>query len=91
MSLAVEEIVLRVASAEAAWQAGELRRLSKVSRSVVGLAREIGLETLGDVAAKVATVARTNDRAALAALVARLSRVAQASVSAVGDLDHLRL
>ena len=87
---ALEEIVERLTSVEAAWRAGEFRRLAKVARSVVGMSEQMGLQTVAEVAAKVAAVAETNDHAALAALVARLVRVGEGSLDAFGDLAHLQ-
>lgn len=87
---ALEEIVERLTSVEAAWRAGEFHRLSKVARSIVGMSEQMGLQTVAQVAAMVATVAETRDHAALAALVARLVRVGEGSLDAFGELAHLQ-
>ena len=84
---ALEEIVERLTAVEAAWRAGEFRRLA---RSVVGMSEQLGMQTVALVAGKVASVAETNDQAALAALVARLVRVGEGSLTAFGDLAHLK-
>lgn len=91
VGLAVEEIAERLAAAEAAWQAGEVSRLAKVSRSLVGLSEEIGLSTMAAVAAEVAANADARDPHTLAALVSRLIRVGEHSIAAVSDIGHLRL
>ncbi len=90
-SLALEEIAERLSSAEAAWRAGEISRLAKVSRSLVGLSDEIGLSTMASVAGEVSSNADARDPHALAALVARLVRVGEHSLAAVGEIGHLRL
>lgn len=87
---ALEEIVERLTSVEAAWRSGEFRRLAKVARSIVGMSEQMGLQTVALVAGKVADVAETKDQAALAALVARLVRVGEGSLDAFGDLAHLQ-
>ena len=90
-SLALEEIAERLSSAEAAWRAGEISRLAKVSRSLVGLSDEIGLSPMASVAGEVSSNAVARDPHALAALVARLVRVGEHSLAAVGEIGHLRL
>ncbi|MDD9921866.1 MAG: hypothetical protein OXQ92_06250 [Boseongicola sp.] len=90
-STAMEEIAERLSTAEAAWEAGEFARLSKICRSIIGLSEEIGLESLAQVAGCIAGDVGRNDTNALAALVARLVRVGEASLSALWDLGHLRL
>ena len=87
---ALEEIIERMTAVEAAWRAGEFRRLAKVARSVVGMSEQLGMQTVASVSGKVASVAETNDQAALAALVARLVRVGEGSLTAFGDLAHLQ-
>ena len=82
-SASVEEIVERLCSAEAAWQTGEFARLAEASRALVGIASDVGMETLSKVARDVATIADRDDQVALAALVARQSRVGEASLAAI--------
>jgi len=90
-STAMEEIAERLSAAEAAWDAGEFARLGKTSRMLVGLAEELGMETLASVAGHISVETQSADATALAALVARLTRVGEASLSALWDLGHLRL
>lgn len=86
---ALEEIAERLTAAEAAWLAGEFARLGKIARSVVGMSEQLGMQTLGYVATLVAEAAGGHDHAALAALIARLIRVGEGSLSAFGDLALL--
>ncbi len=88
---AIEEIAERLNAAEAAWVAGEFTRLGKLSRSLVGVSDQMGMETLSRVAAMVAENAQSRDDLALAALVARMVRVGEGSLSAIWDIGHLRL
>ena len=90
-SASVEEIVERLCAAEAAWQTGELGRLADASRALVGIASDVGMETLSRVARDVAGMASDRDPVALAALVARQSRVGEASLAAIWNLGTQRL
>jgi hypothetical protein len=87
----LEEIAERLTMAEAAWQAGEIQRLAKIARSVVGLAEQVGLATVAHVAGMVAEATTVHDDHALAALVARLVRVGEGSLAALWDISHLRI
>ena len=86
---ALEEIAERLAAAEAAWMSGEFARLAKIARSLVGMSEQLGMKTLGHVAGELACVAAGRDHAALAALIARLVRVGEGSLSAFGDIALL--
>ena len=88
---ALEEIAERLTAAEAAWSAGEFGRLAKVARSLIGVSDQIGMETLGDTARNVAQDALRADDIALAAIVARMIRVGEGSLAAIGELGHLRI
>lgn len=87
----VEEIVERLCAAEAAWQTGEFARLSEASRALVGIASEVGMKTLSRVAREVSVMAMGHDAVALAALVARQSRVGEASLAAIWNLGSRSL
>ena len=87
----VEEIVERLCAAEAAWQTGEFTPLAEASRALVGIASDVGMESLSQVARNVAVMARGRDAVALAALVARQSRVGEASLAAIWNLGSQRL
>ena len=88
---ALEEIAERLTMAEAAWVVGEFSRLQKIARSLVGMSEQMGMETLARIAAMAADAATGHDDVALAALVARLMRVGEGSLSAIWDIGHLRL
>ncbi len=90
-SASVEEIVERLCTAEAAWQTGEFARLGEASRALVGIASEVGMETLSRVARDVSDMTSRRDMVALAALVARQSRVGEASLAAIWILGSQRL
>lgn len=88
---ALEAIVTRVCAIEAAWEAGEFSRMAKSARLLVGAAEQVGLTSLVKVARDVVVLARTNDDAALAAVVKRLVRTGDASLAALWDAGQSRL
>ena len=81
----------RLATAGAAWSSGEFTRLGKIARLLVGMSEQVGMMTLAKVASGVADAAGRGDDIALAAVVARLVRVGDASLSAIWDIGHLRI
>jgi hypothetical protein len=87
----VEEIIERLCAAEAAWQTGEFARLADASWALIGIASEMGMETLAHVARNVVAMSSGRDPVALAALVARQSRVGEASLAAIWNLGTQRL
>ena len=87
----VEEIIERLCAAEAAWQTGEFARLADASWALIGIASEMGMETLAYVARNVVAMSSGRDPVALAALVARQSRVGEASLAAIWNLGTQRL
>ncbi|MEK6216970.1 MAG: hypothetical protein N2B03_07100 [Boseongicola sp.] len=88
---ALEEIAERLTMAQAAWAAGEFARLRKITRLLVGMSEQMGMETLAKVAGMVTDAAAGNDDVAIAALVRRLVQVGEGSLSAIWDIGHLRL
>ena len=88
---AIEDIAERLASAEAAWSAGEFARLSKVGKSLATVCEQIGMETFARAARQLAEAATGPDDIAIAATVARTLRVGEASLTAIWDIRHLRL
>jgi hypothetical protein len=88
---AIEEMVVRLASVEASWTAGEFQRLAKMARSLVGIADQLGMVTVAGVAREVCALADGHDDVALGAVVARLVRVGEASLASVWGMGHQRI
>ena len=82
---ALETIVTRICCIETAWEAGEFQRLSKSARLLVGVAEQVGMTSLADVARDVSDLAVGRDDAARAAVVKRLVRIGDASLAALWD------
>ena len=87
----IEEIVDHLCRAEAAWQSCEFARVGESARALCGIAEELGMETLARIARETANVAGGRDPVALAALVARQSRVGEATLAAIWNLGSMRV
>ena len=85
---AVEEMVVCLASVEAAWAAGEFRRLNIGVHKVVGLAERTGLKDVASVARVLADLLKDNDAPAIAAVTARLVRVGEASLVTLLEIGY---
>ncbi|NNE79022.1 MAG: hypothetical protein HKN18_02010 [Silicimonas sp.] len=85
---AVEDVVVCLASIEAAWAAGEFQRLKGTLASVRKLARDTGLKDLVVVAAMAEHLVTGQDEVALAAVIARLVRVGEASLATLLEISY---
>lgn len=86
---AVEELAVRLAQLGVAYRASEHDKVRKGAKGLVGIAEQIGMQRLADVARDVRICADENDPVAMAAVVARLLRVGDYSLTAVWDLQDL--
>ncbi|MEL6510199.1 MAG: hypothetical protein AAFQ32_10435 [Pseudomonadota bacterium] len=86
---AMEEISLRLAKVNAAYEAGNIETLRKLTRSLVAISDQVGLVALAQVAASVADCAAGRDRVALVAVLSRLQRLGERSMTAVWDIRDL--
>lgn len=89
---AMEEIALRLAKVAAAYDAGDLSRVRKLTRSLVAICDQVGMTALAHVAADVADVAERDtgpDYVALLAVLDRLQRIGERSVIAVWDIRDM--
>jgi hypothetical protein len=85
---AVEEMVVCLASVEAAWAAGEFRRLSIGVHKVIGLAERTGLEDVACVGRVLASLLKEGDATAIAAVTARMVRVGEASLATLLEIGY---
>ncbi|MEO9823395.1 MAG: hypothetical protein ABJF50_03135 [Paracoccaceae bacterium] len=85
---AVEEMVVSLASVEAAWAAGEFRRLCIGVHKVIGLADRTGLQDVAKVARVLADLLKGSDPTAIAAVTARLVRVGETSLATLLEIGH---
>ena len=85
---AVEDMVVFLAGIEAAWAAGEFKRLATTLDSVATLSARIGLTAVASVANQALEVAESKDDVALAAVIARLVRVGEASLATLLEFSY---
>lgn len=85
---AMGEIAARMGEMERLAQDRQFRTLALASARLCALAERIGMTTMARVAADVLRAALSGDRHSRAATLARLVRIADRSVLAVGDLGR---
>ncbi|MCA0921222.1 hypothetical protein [Pseudooceanicola nanhaiensis] len=88
---AMEELALRLTRAERMYRQGHLTELRKGARALAAIADQIGMTGLSLVADDVKTCVDTGDTVALAAVIARLMRVGEGSLTEVWDMQDLSL
>ena len=86
---AMEELAVRLTRINEAYQTNKTRDLRKGAKGLVGIAEQVGMQRLADVARDVRNCADENDPIALAATMARLLRIGDCSLTAVWDLQDL--
>jgi len=85
---AVEDMVVCLASIEAAWSAGEFNRLKTSLAAVAGLAERAYLPDVAAVAKQASALTNGRDEVALAAVVARLVRVGELSLATLLEISY---
>ena len=88
---AVEDMVVYLAGIEAAWAAGEFKRLGTTLDHVATLAARIGLKDVAHVAQEALKLADAKDQVALAAVIARLVRVGEASLATLLEFSYRQI
>ncbi|MEM6275829.1 MAG: hypothetical protein AAF714_02690 [Pseudomonadota bacterium] len=85
---AMEEMANRLSLIERCYFQGETDALWKSTKGLIDIAEQIGLETLADAARAVADCAKGHDAVALAAVLNRLIRLGDRSLTAVWDMPE---
>lgn len=85
---AVEEMVVCLASIEAAWAANEFRRLSIGVHKVIGLAERTGLKDVATIARTLDPLLKEGNATAIAAVTARLVRVGETSLATLLEISY---
>ncbi len=88
---ALDEIEDRLRASDRAASAGDFRRAAKALRQIVPIAGAVGLTGLARVATMSAAAAEAGDGHALAATLARIGRLTDAAVRAIGEAWAARL
>lgn len=86
---AMEELAARLANVSEDYHAYRTSDLRKGAKGLIGIAEQIGMQRLADVARAVCFCADENDPIALGATIARLLRIGDGSLTAVWDLQDL--
>ncbi len=88
---AVEDMVVYLAGIEAAWAAGEFKRLATTLDAVATLSARIGLKDVASVAYQGTELVHGKDEVALAAVIARLVRVGEASLATLLEFSYRQI
>jgi len=88
---AMEELALRLAQCDKLYRESKLVDLRKNARSLIAIADQIGMNSLGRVARDVTQCVDDKDEVALAATLSRLIRIGERSLTAIWDHQDLSL
>lgn len=86
-----EDFIVCLSAIEAAWSSGEFERLSSQTEMMTVLSESLGLTHSATVAHQLASLIGTRDDVALAAVVARMVRVGEASLASALEFAYRRM
>lgn len=86
---AIEELAVRLTHCERLWRQDNMPNLRKNARSLIAIAEQIGMSTMAQIARDVTISIDNDDRPAVAAILFRLLRVGERSLTAVWDQHDL--
>ncbi|MEM8656131.1 MAG: hypothetical protein AAGF36_15435 [Pseudomonadota bacterium] len=88
---AMEELALRMAHCDRLYRKGELEDLRRSAKSLIAIADQIGMDVLARVAKDVVSCTESGDQVAIAATVGRLLRTGEESLTAIWDLQDIKI
>ncbi|WP_299044927.1 hypothetical protein [uncultured Tateyamaria sp.] len=88
---AMEELALRMAHCDRLYRKGDLDELRRSAKSLIAIADQIGMDVLARVANDVVTCSEYRDQVALAATLGRLLRTGEGSLTAIWDLQDIKI
>lgn len=88
---AIEELAVRLSQTQRHYRAGRLSDLRASTRAVSPVADQLGMRTLARVSRDLVACLDRGDGAATAAVLARLIRIGELSLTAIWDTDDLRI
>ena len=88
---AVEDMVVCLAGIEAAWASSEFKRLATTLKTIIDLSERTGLKDVAFVATEAAALVDQKDEVALAAVIARLVRVGEASLATLLEFSYRQI
>ena len=88
---AVEEMAVRLTHCERLWRQDDMENLRKSARSLIAIADQIGMTALASIAGHVTEAIDAKDHPAIAAILFRLMRVGERSLTAVWDQQDVTI
>lgn len=88
---AIEEMAVRLTHCERLWRQNEMANLRKSARSLIAIADQIGMTALASIANDVTKAIDSDDGPAVAAILFRLMRVGERSLTAVWDQQDMTI
>lgn len=88
---ALEELAVKLAKAERFFRAGRRTEMRKTARMIVAIAEQIGMQLLAKVARDLINCLDAGDWIALAAVLARLIRTGERSLTEIWELQDLSI
>lgn len=84
---AMEELAVRLSFAERQYRQGKLKEMRQSALALAAIAERIGMDSLARVAGDVIACLDAGDGIATSAVVARLVRIGEGSLSAIWDMQ----
>ena len=88
---AMEELAVKLAQTDRLYRSGQIAEMRKTVRSMGAIAGQIGIGTLARVAGDVLACVDANDGTALAAVLQRLMRMGESSLTQIWQLQDLSI
>jgi len=88
---AMEELAVKLAQTDRLYRSGQIAEMRKTVRSMGAIAGQIGMGTLARVAGDVLACVDANDGTALAAVLQRLMRMGESSLTQIWQLQDLSI
>ena len=88
---AMEELALRLSQTERQFRSGDRDEMRKSARSIAAISEQIGMGALAKVASDLRRCAESGDYVAQAAVLARLIRVGERSLTEIWELQDLSI
>lgn len=86
---AIEELAVRLTHCERVWRHNDMTNLRKSARSLIAIADQIGMSAMSNIARDVTVAIDAEDHPAVAAILFRLIRVGERSLTAIWDQHDL--
>ncbi|UYV37076.1 hypothetical protein N4R57_19255 [Rhodobacteraceae bacterium D3-12] len=88
---AMEELAVKLAQSERLYREGRRADMHKTARSIAAISEQIGMLMLARVAKQVTECIESGDEIALAAVLARLVRIGERSLTEIWELQDLSI